>query len=101
MNNIYLSLEPIREHFRAFNDPEGMKRYIEQFIESNNGCYCHKVGKIVLNTKNILEGEEEVGMIIDHEVTHHILQKYFGRAASKWWDKIYEIIEKYIWGVSI
>lgn len=95
MNDVYLSLKPIYEHFKVQH--RSPKKYISEFFELYNGCYCHCVGKIVLNTKAIFTDKANVSRIIDHETMHHILNKYFDSNTRNQWDNISTAVERYIY----
>lgn len=95
MNDIYLSLKPIYKHFEVCGKSPIF--YINRFLECYNGCYCFYVDKIVINTKNIIEDNTNINMVIDHEVTHHILRKHFNQLISCQWDNISLKLEKYLW----
>lgn len=96
MNDIYLSLKPIYEHFAVAN--KSPKAYIRRFKRRANGCYCWKVGKIVICTKNIFRFGANINRIIDHEVMHYILDKFIGPVARTKWDNIYDKLDPYMWG---
>jgi len=94
MNDIYLSLNPMYEHFKKCGiSPID---YITKFLKRCNGCYCFHVDKIVINTKLIIQHNVNINMVIDHEVIHHILYKYFGELANHQWDNISLSLEKYL-----
>lgn len=95
MNDIYLSLKPIYEHYKKCG--KSPHDYINRFIELYDGCYCFHVDKIVINSKLIIEDGEDINMVIDHEVTHHILCKYFGEVIDKQYDNISNGLEEYLW----
>lgn len=102
MNDIYLSLEPIYEHFTKlmFNDTYAKHRtrkFIHKYMKHATGCYCFAVGKITINTKTITKYHINPCEPLDHEAMHHILHKYFDMRVSRGWDNICDRIIDYIW----
>lgn len=95
MNEIYLSLKPIYEHFKVAG--KSPTAYVKRFKKRGNGCYCFKVGKIVIYTKNIFKCGSNINRVIDHEVMHYVLDKFIGSTARTEWDNIYDKLDDYIW----
>lgn len=95
MNDIYLSLKPIYEHFEVCG--KSPNNYINKFLKRCNGCYCFHVDKIVINTKQIIKYNTDINIVINHEVIHHILNKNISENANHQWDNISAKIEKYLW----
>ena len=99
MNDIYISLKPIYEHFKhTCASNRHISKYIAEFINEVDGCYCYKVRKIVINTKRILAEHHNINSTIDHEVMHYIIHKFADVDTTHDYDNVAELIEQHIWG---
>lgn len=99
MNNIYLSVKPIRRHYSEYGlySVKKVNEEVRDFFENTFGIYLLIDDVIILNTKAILKQNINVNQIIDHEMMHYILNRHIElHTLDDGWDLFEHEIYEYI-----